>query len=116
MMKLIFICSPYAGDIEGNKIKARRYCRFAMAQGQLPFAPHLLFPQFLDDADPAERETGLNMGLSVLGYCHELWRFGSEISPGMAAEIEWAKKLKIPVRRFDTNCREIRDGGTRHEN
>lgn len=109
-MKLIFICSPFAGDIDGNVDRARRYCRFAMAQGELPFAPHLLFPQFLDDTDPAERQTGINMGLSILGYCHELWYFGPEISPGMAVEIEWAGKLNIPIRHFDYDCREITEG------
>ena len=29
MMKLIFVCSLYTGDIEQNKLRARRYCRFA---------------------------------------------------------------------------------------
>ncbi len=118
-MKLIYICSPFAGqrdaapnvrcggDVEDNILKARRYCRFAMSQGELPFAPHLIFPQFLDDSDPAERQAGLNMGLSVLGYCSELWSFGSEVTPGMASEIEWAEKLKIPVRRFTAACEEV---------
>jgi hypothetical protein len=99
-MKLIFICSPFAGDMEGNIVRARKYARFAMEQGHIPFVPHLLFPQFLDDADPAERKQGVDMGLSVLGLCHELWSFGSEPSPGMAAEIDWAEKLNIPVRRW----------------
>ena len=108
-MKLIFICSPYAGDVELNTNRARRYCRFAHSRGHLPFAPHLLFPQFLDDNDPEERQAGIKMGLSMLGFCNELWCFGREISPGMAAEIEWAEKLKIPVRRFTTSCKEVPD-------
>jgi len=106
-MKLIFICSPFAGDMEGNTIRARRYCRFAMEQGHLPFAPHLLFPQFLDDTDPEERMQGINMGLSVLGYCSELWAFGPEPSPGMVVEMDWAGKLGIPIRRFTTSCKEV---------
>ena len=46
---LVFICSPYAGDITHNVENARRYCRFAVAKGYIPIAPHLLFPQFMND-------------------------------------------------------------------
>ena len=107
-MKLIFVCSPLAGDMEANKAKARRYCRFVMEQGNVPFAPHLLFPQFLDDTVPAERETGIGMGLLVLESCSELWCFGPDISPGMAVEIEKAgNTLGIPIRQFDDNCQII---------
>ena len=49
---IVYICSPYAGDIETNTAAARRYCRFAVEAGYIPIAPHLLFPQFLNDADP----------------------------------------------------------------
>ena len=58
---LIFVCSPYRGDMETNTQNARQYCRLVMEQGGIPFAPHLLFTQFLDDAIPKERERGLRM-------------------------------------------------------
>jgi hypothetical protein len=41
---IVYICSPYAGDVEENVKAARRYCRFAVNQGYIPVAPHLLFP------------------------------------------------------------------------
>ena len=119
-MKLIFVCSPLAGqrdaglnvrcggDVEKNIINARKYCRFVIEQGHVPFAPHLLFPQFLDDTLPAERKAGIDMGLFVLEDCSELWCFGSDISPGMKIEIEKAgKTLNIPVRRFSADCEEV---------
>ena len=106
-MRLIFVCSPFAGDTENNVLNARRYCRFAMAQGHVPFAPHLLFPQFLDDTDPEEREQGINLGLTVLGLCHELWTFGETPSPCMAVEIKWAEGLNIPIRQFSADCMEV---------
>ena len=59
---IVYICSPYAGDVERNVAAARRYSRFAMETGYIPIAPHLLFPQFLNDGDPAERELGLFFG------------------------------------------------------
>lgn len=97
---LIFICSPYRGDVEANTQKARGYCRFAMRRGGIPFAPHLLFTQFLDDSIVREREDGMAMGLSMLALCDELWAFGTPTA-GMAAEISEAERLRIPVRRFN---------------
>lgn len=103
---LIFICSPYRGDVEANTQKARSYCRFAIRRGGrtsapcIPFAPHLLFTQFLDDSMAREREEGMAMGLSMLALCDELWAFGSPTA-GMAAEIAEAERLNIPVRRFN---------------
>ena len=47
---LVYICSPYSyGCINDNIENARRYSRFAVDTHDVPIAPHLLFPQFLDD-------------------------------------------------------------------
>jgi len=42
---MVYICSPYAGNIEENVYNARRYSRFAVEKGYLPITPHLLYPQ-----------------------------------------------------------------------
>ncbi len=97
-MKLIFVASPYAGDVEKNIAFAKRACRYVMEQGHAFFAPHLLYPQILDDTDPKERKTGLKLGLSILKKFDELWVCGNRISAGMEAEIERAKQLGIPIR------------------
>ena len=47
-----------------------------------------------------ERMMGLYMGAEMLRLCDELWSFG-EPSEGMAAEIELAQRIGIPVRRHD---------------
>ena len=52
---IVYICSPYAGEIEKNVKAAQGYSRFAVEKGYIPIAPHLLFPQFLNDANPKER-------------------------------------------------------------
>jgi hypothetical protein len=75
---IIYVCSPYAGDIKHNVEAASRYCRFAVEQGYIPIAPHLLFPQFLDDTDPTERELGLFFGNALMSKCAEVWVFGSQ--------------------------------------
>jgi len=103
----VFICSPYAGDIKRNTINAKRYLKFAVDKGAIPFAPHLLYPLVLDDSDPAQRKLGLSFGMVWLCKCDELWVFGSHISPGMATEIKKAKRLLIPIRYFTENCEEV---------
>ena len=97
-MKLVYIASPYAGDIEHNTEMAEQYCRHAAGQGVIPFAPHLLFTRFLDDLKLEERELGCQMGLEVLEKSDELWVYGPRISPGMAAEIDYAGRLGIQTR------------------
>ena len=98
---IVFISSPYAGDIEKNTEAARRYCRYAVEQGHTPIAPHLLYPQFLDEKSEAERALGLQMGLQLLNLCDEVWAFAGKehrLSPGMAAEIAYAEENMIPIR------------------
>jgi len=99
---LIYIASPLSGDVERNLEFARRACRYAIAQGVTPFAPHLLYTQMLDDGSPAERQLGIDMGGQMLRLCDELWLCGDRISPGMAGEKELAESLDIPVRSICT--------------
>ena len=93
--KLIYIASPYAGDIEANTAFAKKACRYAIRQGHTPVAVHLFYPQMLDDGDPVERETGLRLGHRVLEVCDELW------CCGRAREIEEAQRLGIPIRQIE---------------
>jgi len=104
---IVFICSPFAGDVENNVKAARRYCRFAVEMGNIPFAPHLLFPQFLDDSDPKERELGLFFGVALMSKCAEVWVFGETISAGMAKEIEKAEKRGMRIRWFNSKYEEV---------
>ena len=104
---LVYICSPYSGDIGNNIKSARRYSRFAVDMGYIPITPHLLYPQFLDDDNPAERSLGLFFGNVLMSKCAEVWVFGSYISPGMNAEIERAKRKKYTIRYFSDDCREV---------
>lgn len=96
-MDKVFICSAFRGDVEENIRKAQEYCRWAAIEyGAVPIAPHLLFPQFLDDNDPVQREMGIEMGLELLAGCRQLFYFG-DITEGMAKEIARAHTLGIPV-------------------
>ena len=104
--KIVYICSPYAGDTERNIQNAVRYCRCAVDNGYIPFAPHLLFPQFLDDGNADERALGMYFGSVMMNYCAEVWVFGERISEGMRAEIAQAYQKSIVVRYFTEGCKE----------
>jgi len=103
---MVYICSPFTGNVETNIENARRYSRFAVEQGYLPITPHLLYPQFLDDDSQHERDLGLFFGLILLDKCSELWVFGDYISKGMKAEIERAKIKGQKIRYFDKQNKE----------
>ena len=104
---LVYVCSVYSGDITTNIERVKKYCRFALEQGQIPLAPHLMFPLFMNDDDPVERELAIFMDVILLGKCDELWVFGDTISEGMAIEIEVAKKRRQPIRYFSSNLEEV---------
>ena len=64
---LVYICSPYShGCINDNIENARRYSRFAVDTHYVPIAPHLLFPQFMDDSLGEDRQTAMFMNLVLL--------------------------------------------------
>ena len=105
---IVYICSPYAGEVAANVENARRYSRFAVDAGYIPIAPHLLFPQFL--SEETERELAIFMDLVLLGKCEQLWVFGGEVSDGMRREIGKAKQKNMTIRYFtedmeETECR-----------
>lgn len=106
---IVYICSPYAGNNkEKNIANAQRYCRFAVDSGFLPIAPHLYFPQFMDDGDGRDHNTAMFMNTVLMTKCAEVWVFGDTISNGMAAEIRRAEATQKPVRYFTTRCKEVR--------
>lgn len=101
--RLVYIASPYAGDIEKNVAFAKAACRYAAAQGCTPVAVHLMYPQFLDDQVPEEREAGLRMGRRVLAACDEIWLCGERMSAGMKAEEAEAKRLGLPIQQVPSS-------------
>lgn len=102
---MVYICSLYSGNIEKNTANARMYSRFAVAKNTIPFAPHLLLPQYISE----EHERGLSMFMNkvFLGKCDELWVFGSEVSAAMSEEIEQAGKMRKKIRYFTEELQEV---------
>jgi hypothetical protein len=96
--KVVFVSSPFAGNVQYNVSVARAAARIVIDAGYVPIVPHLYIPQILDDDVPAERDLGLSLALSLLSRCDEMWCFG-EPSAGMRMEIEEAERLDLPIRR-----------------
>ena len=105
-MKKVFICSRYRADekhtTEDNVRRAVFACACAAAKGYAPYAPHLYLPRCFDDRYPAERELGMAVGRAFLAVCDEVWQWGATVSAGMAAELDLAKELGIPIKVFNS--------------
>ena len=69
---IVIVESPYAGDIEANLAYAREACANCLTRGEIPYASHLFFPQFLDDLQPVEREIGMTAG-------YAFWKYASKV-------------------------------------
>jgi hypothetical protein len=110
-MPLVYIASPYAGDIAENTGRARHYAKFAVGKGCIPLAPHLHYPQFMNEDDPKQRALGLRFALILLCKCDELWVFGDRISEGMKSEIAKAKRRGMPIKYFTVDC-EVKKNAT----
>lgn len=108
-LPLVYVCSPYAGDIETNTEKAKKYSRFAMDQGTIPVTPHLLYPQFMDDTNKDEREKAMHFNYVLLGKCKEVWVFGGVITHGIAHEISIARKRHMVIRWFTQDMKEVEE-------
>ena len=83
--------------------------RYAVKENAIPVTPHLLYPQFMDDGNDAEREMAMHFNYVLLGKCTELWVFGGVVSRGMAREIGVAKKRRMKIRWFDHAMKEVNE-------
>lgn len=65
-LRLVFVESPYAGDVEANQNYARACMSDCLKRGEAPFACHLLYTQegVLDDDKPEERNLGMRAGMA----------------------------------------------------
>ena len=62
---IVYICSPYSGDVDANATAARRYSRFAVEQGYNPYRAAPAFP-----AVPEQRQLPRTPAWFVLRQRH----------------------------------------------
>jgi hypothetical protein len=99
-VRIVYVCSPWRAKDDAtrraNRDRAERVCREVAMAGDVPVAAHLLYPQFLDDADPIERGVGLRCAMALLARCDEVRVFGEQ-TEGMRAEVAAARALHVLV-------------------
>lgn len=102
MKPLVIIESPYAAPtaagVEANIAYARKCVADSVHRGEAPICSHLLFPQLLDDDDPAQRQLGIEAGLAwyrVADKCVVYMDRGE--SSGMRTGVERARAHGVPV-------------------
>lgn len=91
--KLLYVCSPYRGEVKRNKEYAKELTRKAIDNGFIPVTVHLYLTEALDDNKPDERQKGMEAGKMILDNCKYILvgsRYG--ISEGMKSEIEQAER------------------------
>ena len=104
---LVYVCSPFRGNIDENIINARKYSRFTFDKKNIPITPHLLYPQFINDNDLFERNIAIHkINYVLIGLCKEMWVFGDVITEGMEREILIAKKRKMRISYFSKDLKE----------
>ena len=100
MVKLVYLESPYAGNVEKNIKYARLCMKDSLDRGEYPFASHLLYTQenILDDNDPVERTLGIVSGFAFAKLCSKTVVYADlGISNGMMLGIEDAIKNKRTI-------------------
>ena len=101
--KMVYVASVLRADtdrqIRINMEAAKSYVDALKVLKIRPVAPHALLPEMLDEYDPKQRALGLEFGIKLLEMCDAIVVFTIKgvISEGMAAEIEKAKELCLPV-------------------
>ena len=92
---LVFIESPFAGDVDTNIRYARACMRDSLNRGESPFAMHLLYTQdgILDDDIPEERNLGIEAGFAWGKHASKTVVYTDlGITPGMELGIQRAKE------------------------
>jgi hypothetical protein len=110
--KLVILESPFAGPtpahIQTNLEYARKAGKECAFRHESILASHLLFPQFLDDHEPAERELGIGLGLAWRKHAHySVFYIDLGWSGGMKFALNSAVNENLPffVRAFDNKLR-----------
>lgn len=99
----IQVVSPYRASatrtMETHAAFASKLCLLAVLAGFAPFAPHLLYPTFLSDADSEERAAGIECSIAWLRAAEEIWVWDVwGLSDGMRTELGEIAASGIPVR------------------
>lgn len=101
MKKIIYLCHPIGGDVEGNLKKIDAIVRQINLEepAVVPFVPYYADIKAMNDAIPWERARGMinDMEFFKRHTMDEVRVYGDRISAGVAEEIRMAQDEGIPV-------------------
>jgi len=92
-MRFVYVCSPYRGEVVKNLNYTQECCRKVFSKNDIPIAPHLYFPMFMNDNIEEVRELAFEINKRLIDMCDCLCIFGSVISEGMQIEIDYANSI-----------------------
>ena len=98
-MRVIYLAHPFRGHPISNSEKVRSLARTCSVYGELPLAPQIYLPQFLEEA--TERYLAMRLCLKLVSLSDEVRVYGDPTA-GMRLEIAEAERLGIPVVRGDS--------------
>ena len=90
--------SPYAGEVEQNRLYALACSKDMFDRGEAAFASHLIYPRFLQAYNYTERALGMEAGKAWIPAAHCMivyTDFG--ISSGMEEGITCARECGVPI-------------------
>ena len=93
-MSVVFVSHAFSSNPPGHARRVSQIARELSLGGNLPLAPQIYLPQFLDEA--TERDLALRLSLVLVRLSGEVRVYG-EPSAGMRLEIAEAHRLGIPV-------------------
>lgn len=90
--------SPYAGEVEENKIYALACLRDMFTKSEAGFASHLLYPRVLQLYNYKDRALGMAAGKVWIPAAQKVIVYTDlGVSAGMWEGIKEAERLKVPV-------------------
>lgn len=96
MKSIVVIESPYAGDVEKNVDYLHRCMMDAIDRGEAPFASHMVYPFYLDDDKPEQRENGIQLGFAWLEVAdRQIFYIDNGFSEGMMKAFIKGQDLEI---------------------
>ena len=100
-MKLVFICSPFRGDVARNIRYAKAALADCIKRHEAPIATHLLYAQpgvLDDDDDEAQRAQGMRAGEEWMRVCDVVAVYNDfGLSSGMEHDIARAGVFRRPI-------------------
>lgn len=93
-MKNIYVCAPWRDP--NSILQFKQICNKIIQMGHNPICWEIMYSSLLDFSDYKNRDRALNMGLSLMNTCHEVWLFGAK-TPSMLQELELAKIKELTI-------------------